>query len=178
MCLSTVLGKGMSETCPTLIRHCNVYGWLRTTCNWGLAIVLPRKQTYKQCCYISVGKKSKLDATECFIALIICSTCFGHLYAHHQELETILVLLSCMVCDADYTSVIVAYGVWRLGCWWSAVRSRAVGLCVRDEGNCAHNFPHPGWVSEWVCEQVSKWTIEWVSGWVSERVSEWVGGSY
>jgi len=40
------------------------------------------------------------DATECFIALIICSTCFGHLYAHHQELETIPVLLPHMVCNA------------------------------------------------------------------------------
>ena len=29
-----------------------------------------------------------------------CSTCFGHLYAHHQELETILVLLPHMVCNA------------------------------------------------------------------------------
>jgi len=35
-----------------------------------------------------------------FFALIICSTCFGHLYAHHQELETILVLLQHMVCNA------------------------------------------------------------------------------
>ena len=44
--------------------------------------------------------KNQLDATERFIALIICSTCFGHLYAHHQELETILVLLPRMVCNA------------------------------------------------------------------------------
>jgi len=42
-------------------------------------------------------EESQLDATECYIALIICSTCFGHLYAHHQELETILVLLLHMV---------------------------------------------------------------------------------
>jgi len=41
-----------------------------------------------------------VDATECVIALIICSTCFGHLYAHHQELETILVLLPHVVCNA------------------------------------------------------------------------------
>ena len=33
-----------------------------------------------------VEKKNHLDATEWFIALIICSTCFGHFYAHHQEL--------------------------------------------------------------------------------------------
>ena len=44
--------------------------------------------------------ENQLDATECFIALIICSTCFGHLYAHHQELETIPVLLPHMVCSA------------------------------------------------------------------------------
>ena len=39
------------------------------------------------------------DVSEWFIALIICSTC---LYAHHQELETILVfvLLPHMVCNA------------------------------------------------------------------------------
>jgi len=44
--------------------------------------------------------ENQLDTTEWFIALIICSTCFGHLYAHHQELETILVLLPHMVCNA------------------------------------------------------------------------------
>jgi len=45
-------------------------------------------------------EENQLDATERFIALIICSTCFGHLYAHHQELETILVLLPHMLCSA------------------------------------------------------------------------------
>jgi len=45
-------------------------------------------------------EENQLDATECFIALIISSTCFGHLYAHHQELETIIVLLPHMVCNA------------------------------------------------------------------------------
>jgi len=34
------------------------------------------------------------------IIIIICSTCFGHLYAHHQELENIHVLLPYMVCNA------------------------------------------------------------------------------
>jgi len=37
-------------------------------------------------------KENQLDATECFIELINNSICFGHLYAHHQELESILVL--------------------------------------------------------------------------------------
>jgi hypothetical protein len=45
-------------------------------------------------------EENQLDATEWFIALIICSTCFGHLYANHQELETILVLLPHMVWNA------------------------------------------------------------------------------
>jgi len=35
--------------------------------------------------------KCQLEATEVFIAdLIACSTCFGHHYAHHQELKSIL----------------------------------------------------------------------------------------
>jgi len=45
-------------------------------------------------------EENQLDATECFIALTVCSTCFGHSYAHHQELEIILVLLPHMVCSA------------------------------------------------------------------------------
>jgi len=33
--------------------------------------------------------KCQLDAKEVFIAdLIACSTCFGHHYAHHQELKS------------------------------------------------------------------------------------------
>jgi len=33
----------------------------------------------------------QLDATEVFIVdLIACSTCFGHHYAHHQELKSII----------------------------------------------------------------------------------------
>jgi len=45
-------------------------------------------------------EENQIDATECFITLISCSTCFGHIYAHYQELETILVLLPHMVCNA------------------------------------------------------------------------------
>ena len=48
-------------------------------------------------------EENQLDATECFIALIICSTCFGHFYVHHQELEIILVLLPRVVCNALVT---------------------------------------------------------------------------
>ena len=45
-------------------------------------------------------EESQLDATECFIAIIIYTTCFGHSYAHHQDLETMLVLLPHTVCNA------------------------------------------------------------------------------
>jgi hypothetical protein len=36
--------------------------------------------------------KCQLDATDDFFIadLIACSTCFGHYYAHHQELESII----------------------------------------------------------------------------------------
>jgi hypothetical protein len=52
---------------------------------------------------------------------MICSTCFGHFYAHHQELETILVVLPHTVCNA-----LVAGG-----------RRSGAGqqLFVRDEGS-------------------------------------------
>jgi len=36
----------------------------------------------------------QLDATEWFIALIICSTYFGHLYAHHQDPEAIMCVIA------------------------------------------------------------------------------------
>ena len=43
---------------------------------------------------ISVEIEFQLDATGVFIAdLIACSTCFGHHYAHHQELKSIIQLL-------------------------------------------------------------------------------------
>jgi len=36
--------------------------------------------------------KNQLDATYYFLVLLICSTCFGYHYAHHQELTTTLVI--------------------------------------------------------------------------------------
>ena len=69
-----------------------------------LNLVLIRFQKNAMCLSvhrcIRVEKKNQLDATEWFIALIICSTCLNSFYGHHQELETICVLLPPMVCDA------------------------------------------------------------------------------
>jgi len=65
--------------------------------------------------------KCQLDATEVFIAdLIACATCFGHQYAHHQELKSIIQWLLPVVfrgvvfkllvwCGADYCLFIKYY---------------------------------------------------------------------
>jgi len=48
------------------------------------------------CTYVEI--KCQLDATEVFIAdLIARSTCFGHHYAHHQELKSIIQWLLLVV---------------------------------------------------------------------------------
>jgi len=68
-------------------------------------------------------EKTQLDAAECFVALIMCSTCFGHLYVHHQELESMLVLLPHMVCNA------LVAGGRLLGAEQQAMRPRRGKLC-------------------------------------------------
>ena len=53
--------------------------------------------------------KCQLDATEVFIAdLIACSTCFGHHYAHHQELNSIIQWLLPVV----FRAVVFKLLVW------------------------------------------------------------------
>ena len=53
--------------------------------------------------------KCQIDATEVFIAdLIACSTCFGHHYAHHQELKSIIQWLLPMV----FRAVVFKLLVW------------------------------------------------------------------
>jgi len=73
-----------------------------------------RKALYKR------REENQLDATERFIALIICPTCFSHLYAHHQEFETIIVLLPRLVYNAArlkrYNECQVALCMFRV-CW-------------------------------------------------------------
>jgi hypothetical protein len=62
-----------------------------------------------------------------FIAdLIACSTCFGHHYAHHQELESVIQLVA-------------ACG---LGAWFSSCRYGVeLGVCglPRQPANLTHN---------------------------------------
>ena len=58
---------------------------------------------------IYVEIKCQLDATEVFIAdLIACSTCFGHHYAHHQKLKSIIQWLLPVV----FRAVVFKLLVW------------------------------------------------------------------
>jgi len=54
--------------------------------------------------------KCQLDATDIFFIadLIACSTCFGHHYAHHQELKSIIQWLLPVV----FGSVVFKLSVW------------------------------------------------------------------
>ena len=53
--------------------------------------------------------KCQLDATEVFIAdLIACSTCFGHHYAHHKEIRSIIQWLLPVV----FRAVVFKLLVW------------------------------------------------------------------
>ena len=55
--------------------------------------------------------KCQLDATEVFNAdLIACSTCFGHHYAHHQELKSIIKWLLPVVFGAVVFKLLVWCG--------------------------------------------------------------------
>ena len=52
--------------------------------------------------------KCQLDVTEVFIAdLIACSTCFGHHYAHRQELKSIIQWLLPVVFGAVVFKLLV-----------------------------------------------------------------------
>jgi hypothetical protein len=55
--------------------------------------------------------KCQLDATQVFIAdLIACSACFGHQYAHHQELKSIIQWLLPVVFGAVIFKLLVWCG--------------------------------------------------------------------
>jgi len=55
--------------------------------------------------------KCQIDATEVFIAdLIACSTCFGHHYAHHQDLKSIMQWLLPVVFRAVVFKLLVCCG--------------------------------------------------------------------
>jgi len=72
--------------------------------------------------------KCQLGATEVFIAdLIACSTCFGHHYAHHEELKSIIQWLLPVVFRAVVFKLLV----------WCGAEGYVSGL--QDAANRAHN---------------------------------------
>ena len=48
-------------------------------------------------CVKQLKNKNLIDVTYYFIVLLIGSTCFGHYYAHHQELATIMLITTLVV---------------------------------------------------------------------------------
>jgi len=51
------------------------------------------------------------DATYYFIVLLIALTCFGHYYAHHQELATIILITTLVFAFLVCCRLEVWYGV-------------------------------------------------------------------
>ena len=74
--------------------------------------------------------------------LIACSTCFGHNYAHHQELESIIqVVAACRIW---------CFGFQVVGMVWSW------GLCVWFAGCCSMMgiiVPETCWASNKICSK-------------------------
>ena len=58
--------------------------------------------------------KNQLDATYYFIVLLIGSICFGHYYAHHQELATVILITTLVVSFSKDGGVSVNVKLWFL----------------------------------------------------------------
>ena len=79
-----------------------------------------------------MGIKCQVDATEVFIAdLIACSTCFGHHYAHHQELKSIIQSLLPVVFRAVVFKLLVRCGAEG---YVSGLQDAAAGLIRPSSG--------------------------------------------
>jgi hypothetical protein len=79
--------------------------------------------------------KCQLDATdEFFIAdLTACSTCFGHHYAHHQELESIIKVVSaCRI-----WCLVFKLSVW---CGAEGCVSGLRAAALKSSGTSIYNF--------------------------------------
>jgi len=73
---------------------------------------------------ISEELKNQLNVTYYLIVLFIGSTCFGHYYAHHQELATIMFITTLVVSLCKDGGVSISVNVWFLV------------VCVRCEFLC------------------------------------------
>jgi len=100
-----------------------------------------KRQSYKT--KNKLGKyveiKCQLDATEVFIVdLTACSTCFGHHYAHHQELKSIVQWLLPVVFRAVVFKFLVWCGVegYVSGLQDAGLLALFCGVC--GVGDCSH----------------------------------------
>ena len=76
--------------------------------------------------------KCQLDATEVFNAdLIACATCFGHHYAHHQELKSIIQWLLPVV----FRAVVFKLLVWCGAEGYASVLQDAAFKAAPDDGH-------------------------------------------
>jgi hypothetical protein len=73
--------------------NCMLVCWFYTFRGFWLIKYLKHKNPEEKFCASNiqfyVDRRVQLDVTQWFIELVICSTCFGHYYVYHQELETI-----------------------------------------------------------------------------------------
>jgi hypothetical protein len=74
------------------------------------------------------GEENQPDATLWFIELVICSTYFGHFYAHHQELETILLVTRGVSCCKDGKIKLVLSSIMYVLCFVGVMLSCVPGL--------------------------------------------------
>ena len=83
--------------------------------------------------------KCQLDATEVFTAdLIACSTFFGHHYAHHQELKSIIQWLLPVV----FRAVVFKLLVWCGAEGYVAGHITLVGILFPHINDDARSKPH------------------------------------
>ena len=93
LCWSAKISKGTEGVLPNIRRYTRSQDFTNHTKILNLCVEI----------------KCQLDATEVFIAdLIACSTCFGHHYAHHQEIKSIIQWLLPVV----FRAVVFKLLVW------------------------------------------------------------------
>ena len=78
------------------------------------AVDCQRLLTFVSRRFFPLKNKNQIDATYYFIVLLIGSTCFGHYYAHHQELTIIMLITILVVSFCKNGRVSVNVKLWFL----------------------------------------------------------------
>ena len=77
-----------------------------------MIITMKRSETYihVETVFRLLKNKNQLDVTYYFIVLLVGSTCLGYYYAHHQELETMMLITTLVVSFLDCSRLEVRCG--------------------------------------------------------------------